>query len=251
MTRDTRNQPKFMVIDRELGIEIIDGIWAVGEARALEEIQDRYGVSRTVAREAARQLEAMGLAKARRRLGLVALSQDHWQMLHPVLINWRLHSSQRLAQMRAVVQLRQAVEPMAASSAARIAPIRDRALLLSLATEMRQYSEVNDEEAFIKCDHEFHQVMLTASGNELFAALGEMIDIVIRARVDFEAPKTARHHTITTHEQVANAILQGDADEAARAMSSMLSDARHDFRGEEISLPEAEPASHPGSQIVS
>ncbi|MCT3011354.1 GntR family transcriptional regulator, partial [Propionibacterium freudenreichii] len=59
-----------MSVDRELGIEIIDGVWAVGEARALEEIQERFNVSRTVAREAARQLEAMGLARPRRRLGL-------------------------------------------------------------------------------------------------------------------------------------------------------------------------------------
>ena len=52
MSEEATNQPKFMSVDRELGIEIIDGVWAVGEARALEEIQERFNVSRTVAREA-------------------------------------------------------------------------------------------------------------------------------------------------------------------------------------------------------
>ncbi|MCT2973414.1 FadR/GntR family transcriptional regulator [Propionibacterium freudenreichii] len=237
MSEEATNQPKFMSVDRELGIEIIDGVWAVGEARALEEIQERFNVSRTVAREAARQLEAMGLARPRRRLGLVAQPQENWRMLHPVLINWRLHSTQRMAQMRAVVQLRQAVEPMAAANAARIAPIPDRGRLMSLAAEMRQFSDANDEESFIDCDNEFHEVMLACSGNELFAALGELVGIIIRARVDFDAPHPARQPTIIAHEAVAEAIFKGDADGAHAAMSTLLSDACHDFSGVNISLP--------------
>lgn len=218
-----------MSVDRELGIEIIDGIWPVGEARALEAIQARFAVSRTVAREAARQLEAMGLATPRRRLGLVAQPQENWRMLHPLLINWRLHSTQRVDQMRDVIQLRQAVEPMAAADAAEIAPIPNRGRLLSLAAEMRHYSDADDEESFIECDNEFHEVVLASCGNELFAALGELVGIVIRSRIDFDAPHPARQPTILGHEAVAQAIFEGNADAARSAMASVLSDACHDF----------------------
>lgn len=106
----------------ELGIEIIDGDWAVGASRTLEEIQSRFGVSRTVAREASRQLESMGLAHTRRRLGLVAQPMTQWNVLDPTLIGWRLRSRHRDDQIYTLTQLRLAVEPAAAASAASFAP---------------------------------------------------------------------------------------------------------------------------------
>ncbi|HHW51132.1 MAG TPA: GntR family transcriptional regulator, partial [Pseudoclavibacter sp.] len=71
----------YQAISQTLGIEIIDGTWAVNTARTLESIQERFSVSRTVAREAARQLEAMGLVSARRRHGIVAQPIDRWMVL--------------------------------------------------------------------------------------------------------------------------------------------------------------------------
>ena len=64
MVTDTAGSgaPMHHAIARELGIEIIEGTWAAGQARTLEDLQSRFGVSRTVAREVSRQLEAMGLA---------------------------------------------------------------------------------------------------------------------------------------------------------------------------------------------
>lgn len=125
-------------VARELGIEIVDGAWGVGAARTLEDLQSRFGISRTVAREASRQLEAMGLVVARRRLGLVAQPMSQWNVLDPTLIEWRLRSTQREDQIYTLTQLRLAVEPAAAEGAARFASIQTRAALLATAAELRR-----------------------------------------------------------------------------------------------------------------
>ena len=44
---------------RTLAIEMLDGKWPAGESLTLEDVQNRFGISRTVAREVAKTLESM------------------------------------------------------------------------------------------------------------------------------------------------------------------------------------------------
>lgn len=55
---------------RTLAIEMLDGKWPAGESLTLEDVQNRFGISRTVAREVAKTLESMGAVTVRRRVGL-------------------------------------------------------------------------------------------------------------------------------------------------------------------------------------
>ena len=52
---------------RTLAIEMLDGKWPAGESLTLEDVQNRFGISRTVAREVAKTLESMGAVTVRRR----------------------------------------------------------------------------------------------------------------------------------------------------------------------------------------
>ena len=80
---------------RTLAIEMLDGKWPAGESLTLEDVQNRFGISRTVAREVAKTLESMGAVTVRRRVGLVARPFSDWQALNHQVIEWRLHSTQR------------------------------------------------------------------------------------------------------------------------------------------------------------
>ncbi len=108
---------------RTLAIEMLDGVWQAGESLTLEDVQNRFGISRTVAREVAKTLESMGAVTVRRRVGLVARPFSDWQALNHQVIEWRLHSTQRERQLSSLTELRLAVEPAAAASAARLASI--------------------------------------------------------------------------------------------------------------------------------
>ena len=99
---------------RTLAIEMLDGKWPAGESLTLEDVQNRFGISRTVAREVAKTLESMGAVTVRRRVGLVARPFSDWQALNHQVIEWRLHSTQRERQLSSLTELRLAVEPAAA-----------------------------------------------------------------------------------------------------------------------------------------
>lgn len=131
---------------RTLAIEMLDGKWPAGESLTLENVQNRFRISRTVAREVAKTLESMGAVTVRRRVGLVARPFSDWQALSRQVIEWRLRSTQRERQLSSLTELRLAVEPAAAASTARLAPPIDVKVKFPVyAAQMRRIVEVNEE----------------------------------------------------------------------------------------------------------
>ena len=59
-------------VSQTLAIEMLDGTWQAGDSLTLEDMQSRFGISRTVAREVAKTLESLSAVWVRRRVGLVA-----------------------------------------------------------------------------------------------------------------------------------------------------------------------------------
>lgn len=234
MSDDEASRPMHQGVARVLGIEIIDGDWTPLSPRTLEDVQARFGVSRTVAREASRQLEGMGLVHTRRRLGLVAQPMSAWSILDPLLIDWRLHSSQREDQIRSLTQLRLAVEPAAAEGTARFASIHTRARLLPLAAEMRRTGEAGQLREFMSLDIEFHSLLLTSSGNELFAALSDLVAVVLQGRTELGLmPAQPKPEALAGHEAVAEAVFRGDPEAARAAMQDILDEVRGAFEDAE------------------
>lgn len=70
-------------------------------------------------------------------------------------------------------------------------------------------------DAYLVHDTAFHRVILNASGNEMFARLGDVVAAVLTGRthhhVMFTDPDPA---AVTLHVQVAEAVRVGDADRA-------------------------------------
>ena len=67
-----------------LGSRIAAGKLAVGQVLTLDDICHEYAVSRSVAREAIRVLESMGLVASRRRVGITIQPSDKWNVFDPV-----------------------------------------------------------------------------------------------------------------------------------------------------------------------
>ncbi|MDN6271865.1 MAG: GntR family transcriptional regulator, partial [Bifidobacterium crudilactis] len=143
-------------VAQELAIDIIEGRWEIGRPVTLEEIQRRFSISRTVAREVARQLQSVGAVEVRKRLGIVARPVAEWSALNTQVVNWKLHSNQRRSQLISLTELRLAVEPAAAAGAAAHAPMDVKAKVAVLAVEMRKTGEQGMLEQFHEYDIEFH-----------------------------------------------------------------------------------------------
>src|SRR4051812_26419814 len=102
----------------ELGTAVCGGELAAGSVLNIDELVDRYAVSRSVIREVLRVLASMGLIETRRRVGVLIRPAEAWNVFDPQVIRWRLASAGRMAQLRSITELRTAVEPHAAWLAA-------------------------------------------------------------------------------------------------------------------------------------
>lgn len=210
-----------------LGREIVAGGHAPGTALTLSRLEDRFSMSRTVIREAMRVLESLGLVVSRRGVGVVVQPMSGWAVLAPRVIAWRLASGARDAQLRSLTQLRQAIEP----SAARAAAVRGGGELaprmLRMARVMRELGLRGEgaSEEYLKADVAFHTLLLDASGNELFAALGPTISEVLRGRMRVgDTPAWPTPHSLANHEEIALAIMQERAEDAERLARTVVGD---------------------------
>jgi DNA-binding FadR family transcriptional regulator len=210
-----------------LGLEITSGQHAPGTALTLEQLQQRFGVSRTVMREAMRILESLNLVASRRRVGLVVQPMRRWRVLDPRVIRWRLDGPGRADQLRTLTDLRVAVEPLATADAARHATADERERLRTLATRMRQLGEAGELDAFLALDVEFHSLLLQACLNEMFTALTGVITEVLAGRTEHGLmPKCPRPVALDLHDQVANCVAAGDARGAETAMRELVEEVR-------------------------
>ncbi|MEV0821767.1 FadR/GntR family transcriptional regulator [Nonomuraea rubra] len=215
--------------------QVVDGLGrslAAGELRAgsvlrLEDVQERFGVSRTVAREAVRVLESKRLVSSRPRVGVTVRPMSAWNLYDPQVIRWRLISPGREAQLRELAELRAAVEPAAAALAARHAAPAVRQELMEHARALTAAARAGDKEGFVTADAGFHRVLLGASGNGMFAQLSEVTEELLVARRDLLLlPERLDNPAVRRHLDVAAAVAEGRGEDAARAAGSIVAAAR-------------------------
>ncbi|MEU1055999.1 FCD domain-containing protein [Streptomyces sp. NPDC005876] len=213
-----------------LGPAITAGEYPAGSVLRTDELAQRFEVSRSVMREAVRVLESMHLVASRRRVGVTVLPERDWNVYDPQVIRWRLAGADRPRQLRSLTVLRSAVEPVAAGLAARNATHEQCAELTECALGMVANSSGHRLERYLFHDVAFHRVILNASGNEMFARLGDVVAEVLTGRtqhdVMFEDPDPA---AVTLHVRVAEAVRARDAERAERLTREITVGALHEL----------------------
>jgi DNA-binding FadR family transcriptional regulator len=207
----------------QLGADICSGRMPAGTVITLEEIERKYEVSRSVGRETIRVLEAMRLVISRRRVGVVVLDSEEWNLLDPRVIRWRMESPDRAEQIDALTELRIAIEPEAARLAATRATAQEAAELVGIAGRMWAASEEGDREAFLELDVQFHSLVLACSGNPMFRQLESLVSEILHGWLAHGLGPQHPHPTaLSLHGAVATAIQTRNADEAFAVMRELL-----------------------------
>jgi DNA-binding FadR family transcriptional regulator len=213
-----------------LGPAITAGEYPAGSVLRTDELAQHFEVSRSVMREAVRVLESMHLVESRRRVGVTVRPESEWNVYDPQVIRWRLAGADRPRQLRSLTVLRSAIEPVAAGLAARNATAEQCAELTECALGMVANSRGHRLKAYLFHDVAFHRVILGASGNEMFARLGDVVAEVLSGRthhdVMFEDPDPA---AVTLHVQLAEAVREGDADRAEQLTREITVGALHEL----------------------
>lgn len=210
------------VVD-QMGLAIGAGEWQTGSIMRIEELEERYGVSRSVIREVLRVLASMGMVQSRRRVGVQVLPASEWNLYDPQVIRWRLASPGRVAQLRSLTELRTAVEPQAARLAAMRAPLADASELMGLAGKLWAAGQDGDTELFLKLDIQFHHLVLCSSGNEMFGKLNSLVAEVLAGRTHYGMmPDHPHEEALQMHVDVASAIQRGNPVDAHAAMLAIM-----------------------------
>ncbi len=212
-------------IVQRLGQEIVCGVYGAQNPFPIEaELCKRLGVSRSVLREAVKMLTTKGLLNARPRQGTWVEPETNWNLLDPDVLRWFLQRKFSPTLLLEFTQVRLAIEPMAASMAARLASDEAKAAIIAGLDRMKAAERGEDDP--LESDIAFHVAILRAGGNRFLAQMRELIDVALRTSIRLtNRRKGVRLASIADHQKVSDAILAGDAEGASRAMRELMLEA--------------------------
>jgi DNA-binding FadR family transcriptional regulator len=179
------------------------------------ELARRFGVSRTVVREAVARLKSAGLVESRQGSG-VYVREPSGAMRFQLDPGEARRSSAAVLE---ILELRRGLEAEAAALAA------ERATRASIATLRRALAAIAREESRggdgVEADMDFHRAIARASGNRHYPALWDFVGQFLRAAIRATRSNEARRPDFTAqvhaeHRALVDAIARGEPD-AARA----------------------------------
>ncbi|RQN09437.1 FadR family transcriptional regulator [Aeromicrobium camelliae] len=203
-----------------LGARIVDGTLAPGEVLDLNAIGAELDVSLTALREAIKVLTAKGLLDARQKRGTFVRPRAEWNVLDSDVIRWRQESGDAGAVLRDLAEVRSAIEPTAAALAAQRRDEDDIAALRAALAAMEAARDGLARDA-ADADLQFHQALLDATHNELFAQMSVFVEPALYVRDELVHDHTVSD-PVPSHQRVVEAIVAGDVDEARAAALALL-----------------------------
>lgn len=184
------------------------------------ELERRFGVSRSVVREALQVLAAKGLVGARPRRGTFVAPRRQWSLLDPDVLRWRFHRSVDATFLAELGEVRLMVEPMAASLAAARRTDRDLADLEDALAALRA-SIGPDATAQVDADLAFHSALLEAAHNELLTGMATVIEVGMRLR-DHYTHGSLDENAVELHARVLLAVRNRRPRAAQSAMRVLI-----------------------------
>lgn len=204
---------------------ILDGSLAPGSKLPSEaQLSEEYAVSRTVVREAVTRLRAEGMVETFQGSGSFVLA-----MPDPTSFTVEASAIRTHADVLAMIDFRLGIESEAAYLAAmhRTSDGADE-----VRAALAAFSTAGPEEA-VEADFAFHRAVAAASGNrfylELLDSIGPMMIMLPRTRLPEEFSHTDAAHVERVrreHDNVAAAVIAGDAETARAAMRVHLGNTR-------------------------
>jgi GntR family transcriptional regulator, galactonate operon transcriptional repressor len=211
----------------DIGAEIVSGRLPVGSLIPSEpELCAKYGVSRTVVREAVKLLSSKGLLRTGSGTGTWVLPTSDWNFLDPTVFAWVRDSDDSERAIAHLFAFRSAVEPAAAAEAARNARLEQLYAIESALEVMTDAS--NDFQKWIEGDIAFHTALYIASNNVFMAPLANLFRQYFQMSFRVSSSNQHHQHCLQEHRDVFEAIRRHDPEEAARTVRILLDHATDD-----------------------
>jgi GntR family transcriptional repressor for pyruvate dehydrogenase complex len=191
------------------------------------ELAEQFGVSRTAVREAIKALTQSGLVEVRPGRGTFANYDTVRAVKRSLDLMIRIESAGRWADL---VEIREILEPEIASLAAMRAKEEHITTMREAVAAMD--AALDDAEAFITADDEFHLALARGTQNALIPTLiDSIVDLLHEQRKRIFAvrggPQRGQYH----HKRILEAISRRDPQAAHQVMCAHLEQVRKDSEG--------------------
>jgi GntR family transcriptional repressor for pyruvate dehydrogenase complex len=217
-------------IGDELRTEIASGRFDIGDKLPSQaELSERFGVSRTVVREAIASLQADGLLEARQGAGVFITASTP-----PTAGAFQAVDVKRISSMLETLELRSAVEIEAAGLAAlRRSPAQEEAILRA---HQAVASQIAAGHRSAETDFAFHRAIAAATNNPRFV---EFLDLLGQSAIprtvmqpaSGDPPPTPNLEKIAEeHRAIVHAIASADETAAREAMRVHLKGSQQRYR---------------------
>jgi DNA-binding FadR family transcriptional regulator len=185
-------------------------------------LSERFGVSRTVVREAVKVLASKGLVESRPKVGTLVRPRRHWNLLDPDVLAWRYEAGPDAGFLEDVSEVRAIIEPPAAALTAERATSAEVDEILDWCSRMEE-AAADDGDDYIDADMAFHTAILDACHNDLLAQLSDTITMALRlSRRLTVSVAGSSLAAMPAHWAVAHAIREREPQAAERAMHELL-----------------------------
>ncbi len=188
------------------------------------ELAEQFHASRTAVREAMKTLAQQGLVEMRPGRGTIVIDGTSRALSDSL---GRLLRVNQLESERSLVEVREIFEPEIAALAAERATAEDIAQLrLAVAT---METHLDEADAFISADTQFHQILARATQNALMLTLMDPImSQLIEQRKHIFGVEGGPHRGQQHHKLILDAIVRHDPAAARLAMRAHLRQVRSD-----------------------
>jgi DNA-binding FadR family transcriptional regulator len=210
-------------IARAIGERILGGEFLPGMLLPNEAAWGRaYGASRTAVREAIKALAAKGLIASRPKIGSRVEPKARWNLLDRDVLAWHRTATDRKAFLASTQEFRRIVEPGIAELAARKRTTKQIDRLVEALDAM---SSAKTHVESVAADVAFHEALLSATNNDLLMPFGVLIEETLGNLFDFTTQRNKHYkQALKLHENIAKAVIAGDAAAARKAMLVLIGD---------------------------
>ncbi len=205
--------------------DIVSGRIAPGEPfPSADDIVERFGVSRTVAREALQTLSMLGLVLVQHGKRTEVLGSENWDVLSPVVQDALRRENKHEPVWRDLYEFRLLIEPQAAAWMAERGSASDLSALSALAAEMRVLSETEgNARRILAADRSFHRLVALGGGNCILASFSRSFwEAVSGLWEESHLTLDEMRQVARQHQEICDAIVRRDPEAAAQAMTAHL-----------------------------
>jgi GntR family transcriptional repressor for pyruvate dehydrogenase complex len=213
-------------IAKQIEQRILSGELRTGDRLPTErELAIQFQASRTAVREAMKTLAQKGLVDMRPGRGTIVIDGTSLAMRHSLGLMMRVG---QLSSTVELVEVREILEPEIAALAAARAQ-EEQISAMRAAVEVMDAS-LNDADAFIAADNDFHRALASATQNELILALVDsVVDLLSVQRKQIFAVAGGPEHGQVHHKLLLAAVIGRDPEAAHKAMQAHLQQVRDDI----------------------